>query len=81
MVLKAMKKCLKKKCQEKHFCQEKIFGKGFLEFRNFLKFQSLEMFQSSCEKQFGILNTNFKMSVSHLGLGWKFEPRPKWPTQ
>ena len=52
---------------------------NFSKFGNFPKFQSLQMFQSSCEKQFHILNTNFKIRkfkipVSHLRLGWKFEP-------
>ena len=38
-----------------------------------------EIFQNSCEKQFHILNTNFKIVVGHLRLGWTFEPRPIWP--
>ena len=46
-----------------------------------------EIFRSSCKNnEFLGLNTNFKIgnfkiTVGHLRLGWKFVPRPKWLMQ
>ena len=77
MVLKAMKNCLKKKLSGKTFLSKKSLKIFFLSSEIF---QSLKMFRSSCEKQFCVLNTNFKIGnfkipMGHLRLGWKLEPR------